>query len=748
MAGPGLQEKAIEAVVIMNTAIINLRLYPPTNAMIVKTIDRLYEMLQTIFEEEDALLLAESERSLLISGEPLSLKNREKPQVAIFLLLMINWGIKSIGFHKNLDKRELSLFLEIMGKRRDDVIKEKGLEQIVSEREMPHIRMNQKVYVEMGKDREPASGLDITDEDIIRYITTEDPDASLDPEKVKEMAKDHKWVSRIFQSGMRQLVDRDGTESNEKLSDSMLQMLSALDKISDHKEKEELSALAAKSISDMDADFIAVMMTQNMEGLLENHLFDQIVERIDPEKFELIAGKLHQALNDASMAENGFDSEKIESARQAYQHLMNTDKGVELQHQLEEKQASEKEEKEEKENKIREIKEKVDVFLHTLEAGLPNESTVKSFPEMVDTLYSEGETEMAETIIDRLTGKLQSDHSDIRIAASECLANILDHLSQERRTDILTRYQAPVLTWITSETVPTTAFRTICVQLKDLTQSRIRTQRFADSLPILETFRFIASRPVEKDDPIQSAASDTLREIASADIQDIFLEEFRFDKTGQRNEAGRSLVMTAQYSINPLLDLLQGSETSSERGLILNLIPEIGPAAAPAVIERIKEDAPWYYLRNLVRLLGRVGSEGHAKILAPLMVHDDLRVQREAFKSINNIGGTCKGEILLNALSRCDDQLKVSVVTTLGSLKYRDAVKPLVELFKSKLNLSEEMKVDLKEKICLALGNIGDREALPFLTEVSKQSGIFGFKSHNPKVKTAAGRAAGMLSKI
>ena len=745
MAGPGLQEKAIEAVVIMNTAIINLRMYPPTNAMIVKTTDRLYDMLQTIFEEEDALLLAESERSLLISGEPLSQKNRERPQVAILLMLMINWGIKSIGFNKNLDKRELSLFLEIMGKKPDDVIKEKGLEQLVSEGEMPHIQINQTIYVEMGKDHEIAAGLDMTDEDIIKYITAEDPDAVLDPGKVKEMAKDPEWISRIFQSGMHHLVDRDGTESNKKLSESMLQMLRALDKISDHEEKEGLSALAAKSISDMDADSIAMMMTQNMEGLLENRLFDQVIERIEHEKFEDVAIKLHQAFDGASMEGKGFDSEKIESAQQAYRHLMDTEKGVELQHQIQEKQARKKEEKG---NKILEIKEKVHDFLNNLEGGLPDESAAKSLPEMVDTLYSGGETEMAETIIDRLTGKLQSDHSGTRVAASEYLVNILDNLSQERRTDIMTRYQDPVLTWIKSETVPTSAFRTICMQLKDLTQSRIRKQQFADSLPILETFRFIASRQIEKDDQIQSIASDTLREIATADIQEILLEEFRFDKKGQRNETGRSLVMTAQYSINCLLDLLQESETSSERGLILNLIPQIGPAAAPAVIERIEESAPWYYLRNLVRLLGRVGSEGHAKILAPLMVYDDLRVQREAFRSINNIGGAFKGEILLNALSGCDDQIKVSVVTTLGSLKHRDAVKPLIELFKSKLNLSEEMKVDLQEKICLALGNIGDREALPFLTEVSKQSGIFGFKSYNPKVKTAAGRAVGMLSKI
>jgi len=745
MAGPGLQEKAIEAVVIMNTAIINLRMYPPTNAMIVKTIDRLYDMLQTIFEEEDALLLAESERSLLISGEPLSQKNREKPQVAILLVLMINWGIKSIGFNKNLDKRELSLFLEIMGKKPDGVIKEKGLEQLVSEGEMPHIQINQTIYVEMGKDREIVAGLDITDEDIIKYITTEDPDAALDPGKVKEMAKDHEWVSRIFQSAMHHLVDRDGTESNKKLSESMLQMLRALDKISDHEEKEGLSTLAAKSISDMDADFIAMMMTQNREGLLENRLFDHVIERIEHEKFEDVAVKLHQAFDGESMGGKGFDSEGIEFAQQAYQHLMDTEKGVELLHQIQEKQARKKEEKR---NNILEIKEKVHDFLNNLKGGIPDESTAKSLHEMVDTLYSEGETEIAETIIDRLTGKLQSDHSDVRVAASEYLVDILDNLSQERRTDIMTRHQDPLLTWIKSETIPTSALRTICMQLKDLTQSRIRKQQFADSLPILETFRFIASHQIDKDDQIHSIASDTLKEIATADIQEILLEEFRFDKKGQRNEAGRNLVMTAQYSINRLLDLLQEGDASSERGLILNLIPQIGPAAAPAVIERIEESAPWYYLRNLVRLLGRVGSEGHAKILAPLMVYDDLRVQREAFRSINNIGGAFKGEIFLNALSGCDDQLKVSVVTTLGSLKHRDAVKPLVELFKSKLNLSEEMKVDLQEKICLALGSIGDREALPFLTEVSKQSGIFGFKSYNPKVKTAAGRAADMLSKI
>ncbi|MFA4916537.1 MAG: HEAT repeat domain-containing protein [Syntrophales bacterium] len=747
MDGSKIQEKAIEVVVIMNTAIINLRLYPPTNAMVVKTIDRLYDMLQAIFAEEGDLLLAESGKNLLISGDPLSQKNQERPQVAIFLLLMINWGIKSIGFNKNMDKIELSFFLEIMGKKPEDVKKdmEMGLEQLISEGKMPHIQINQKVYVEMDSDRQIVAGLDIKDEDIIKYITNEVPDIILDPAEIKEKAQNPEWVLQIFQSGLKHLSEKDGTLSDIVLSENMIHMLHSLDNVMGDADKNRISQQIATTISDMDADLVATILTKNMDGLLENSLFDHIIDRIDHEKFEHVAGALHHALDGAHIEGREPDREKIESVQQAYQHLMNTDKGVELQHQIEEKHAREKEEKE---NRIREVKGKVLDFLNQLDEGMAHKSDATSLPEMLDMLYSEGETETAEAIIDRLTGSLQSDHSDIRAAASGALVNIIQNFSEVRRTDILNRYLDRLLSWIRMETLPSHAFGTICTQLKDMAQGRIRKNQCADSLPILEALYFIASRQIEKDDQIQSTAADTLGEIASADILEVLLAEFRTDIGNQRNEAGRNLVLVAEHSINSLLDLLQESESSTERVLILNLIPEMGHIAAPYIIGRIEESAPWYYLRNLALLLGRIGSEEHAQILAPLLVYDDPRVQREALKSVNNIGGAFKGEILLNALSGCDDQLKASVVTTLGSLKHRDALKSIVELFKSKLNLSEEMKVNLQENICRALGKIGDREALPFLTEVSKSGGIFGFKSYNPKVKAAAGRAVGMLSKI
>jgi hypothetical protein len=42
MTNPSILQKAMKILILVNTAITNLRLYPPTSTMIVITIDRLH----------------------------------------------------------------------------------------------------------------------------------------------------------------------------------------------------------------------------------------------------------------------------------------------------------------------------------------------------------------------------------------------------------------------------------------------------------------------------------------------------------------------------------------------------------------------------------------------------------------------------------------------------------------------------------------------------------------------------------
>jgi len=58
MAGSSTQEMAIEAIVILNAAFTNIRLYPPTSDMIGNSINSAYDIFQDIFNQDDSVVFA------------------------------------------------------------------------------------------------------------------------------------------------------------------------------------------------------------------------------------------------------------------------------------------------------------------------------------------------------------------------------------------------------------------------------------------------------------------------------------------------------------------------------------------------------------------------------------------------------------------------------------------------------------------------------------------------------------------
>jgi len=163
MTNSSIMEKAIEAIVILNAALTNIRLYPPTSAMIGNSIDSAYSILQAVFEQEDSMVFAESERNLIISGHALDEKDQKKPQVAAFIQLMLNLGIKSIAFEKGLEKSDILIFLEVVSKKPEDLRKEGGIQKVLSSKGVNNILLDQKLYVAMDKDQRIVEAKDIKD---------------------------------------------------------------------------------------------------------------------------------------------------------------------------------------------------------------------------------------------------------------------------------------------------------------------------------------------------------------------------------------------------------------------------------------------------------------------------------------------------------------------------------------------------------------------------------------------------------
>lgn len=163
MSNSSIQEKAIEAIIIINAALTNLRLYPPTSAMIGKSVDSANSILQAVIEQEGSMVFAESERNLIISGQPLDEKDQKKPQVAAFIHLMLNHGIKSIAFEKGLDRSEILGFLGVMRRKPEDLRKEGGVQKVLSATGAKNILLDQKLYVAVDKDQRIVAAKDMKD---------------------------------------------------------------------------------------------------------------------------------------------------------------------------------------------------------------------------------------------------------------------------------------------------------------------------------------------------------------------------------------------------------------------------------------------------------------------------------------------------------------------------------------------------------------------------------------------------------
>ncbi|MDY6843788.1 MAG: hypothetical protein SVW57_06835 [Thermodesulfobacteriota bacterium] len=330
-------EHAITSVVAMNAAIINIRLFPRGSNMIDKVTDKVYQALQAIFESKDSVVFAESEKTLLVCEQLLGEKDQKKPQIISFLELLLNFGIKSITFTKDLEKAELKTFLEIMSKKPEEVHNEGELQQIVEYNSLPHILIDETVYIAVHKDQQIVANLNIKDEELVKYLMGVHQGSEMDPENIKEMAKNPEWVTNVFHAGVQYLAEQKGTVPNVQLSENFVHMIRTLDHIADNIVKEEVTQQVSKSIADMDIEMISMILIQNMEGLLGDELFNHIINQIEDEKFEKIAMRIKQMYDHSSSQGTYHETSSLESVHHAYQNMMNSDKGRQLQSNIQER---------------------------------------------------------------------------------------------------------------------------------------------------------------------------------------------------------------------------------------------------------------------------------------------------------------------------------------------------------------------------------------------------------------------------
>jgi CRP-like cAMP-binding protein/HEAT repeat protein len=197
---------------------------------------------------------------------------------------------------------------------------------------------------------------------------------------------------------------------------------------------------------------------------------------------------------------------------------------------------------------------------------------------------------------------------------------------------------------------------------------------------------------------------------------------------------------------NFLMEKLSTSENRKERELLLKLIEEIGKPARDALLHLLKQESPWYVIRNIIRLFQNIGDAGCFTTIASFIHHKEQRVQQEVIKTLGSIGGAARKDFFLEKLNSAADELKPLIIRQLGKIHDERIVLPLTDMLQASAGPPVQEKEQLQTEICIALARLGSKKALPGLKKVSQTKEIPGLEDYSPKVLAAADSAIHAIS--
>ena len=200
-----------------------------------------------------------------------------------------------------------------------------------------------------------------------------------------------------------------------------------------------------------------------------------------------------------------------------------------------------------------------------------------------------------------------------------------------------------------------------------------------------------------------------IREIAKA---------IRLYKDGsiEHDSARRLLETLGPLAIPPLLEQLADEADMSARKGMVDLLCQLAGRFIPELGENVG-DARWYFVRNVVSILGSAKSSAVLPYLERTLRHSDARVRRETIRGLSGISDRLATEMLIAALTDDDAQNVQLSARYLGTSGARVAIQSLEQVARGegRGNRENGPRVEAIE----ALGKLEATESLPMLAAIA-----------------------------
>lgn len=172
-------------------------------------------------------------------------------------------------------------------------------------------------------------------------------------------------------------------------------------------------------------------------------------------------------------------------------------------------------------------------------------------------------------------------------------------------------------------------------------------------------------------------------------------------------------------AIERLFIALDKESTAANRLALIRLLGRIGPAGLPAARQRLKHNE-WYVVRNACKLLGELKDPELLEHIAPVLEHQDERVQKAALQAIKESKLPGRAAVIANALPLLSPHL---VEDTLCELMHQAAPESLPGLEKY-FNTAAAQNGKTLRLLINVIAAIPDDQAVNVLSKISYDATI------------------------
>ncbi len=201
----------------------------------------------------------------------------------------------------------------------------------------------------------------------------------------------------------------------------------------------------------------------------------------------------------------------------------------------------------------------------------------------------------------------------------------------------------------------------------------------------------------------------------------------------------RLLAVLGGQTIAPLLEVLAEEPDMAARKAMVDLISGLAQGSVGELGARVA-DRRWYFVRNVVAILGATRDPKALSFLERTLRHGDNRVRRETIRSVANIRDAKSDEMLIAALSDEDAPNAQLAARYLGLLNVRGAVTSLEQMARGegRGNRENGPRIEAIE----SLGRIGSPTSVRTLEDLARQRGLIAGRTRDIRAAAAAALAA------